>query len=896
MAEALDLWSPDDLRAPLQTTPPLQADQGCRRCDLHEKNKVACIRPEGPAVAAGSVLVVADYPGAAEDQANRPFVSQSLGAVRALVKQTWKGPVVLDTALKCAPRSRDIEASHLEACAPYLAQTIRDAAPDRILAMGGVAIRALTGRTLAPFSVRRSVSWLRKDLWPQGGWPNGLVATRNVPIYMMVSPLAAAKNTFVQRWFKADLAWALTNDPGSPPAVDAQTLVVRTPADGEAAYMDCLDAWAVTFDVETVGRPFMEGFRIVALSIHCHGPDTRWSWGEAELYQPATNRLLLQMLADPSIAKRNQNIKFDALCVRAALGTVVRGIDFDSMLVRRMLNTEGDADLETTAELVSMGGHKGQMQAEMAAAITGMQKAANSLRRKLKVKAKEVDFEKLDDEQANIIRRGSNPRRYAYGEVQQSTLLRYNARDVLSTGKLSEYLERQLALEPDIERVWQKIVRPACEAFTQIEAWGMPCDRQAMRLFSQHLQNQIKACEVQFAHYPGFNPASPSQVAKLLFQTLGMKPTAFTATGAPATGEEVLMDLAHRNPHPVLQAIVDHRGLVKMDGTYARGLQEHVALDGRIHSTFNLGGARTGRLSSDSPNLQNIPTARTPEGQLLRNCFTAGPGNVIVELDYSQLELRVAADQSGDPLMKAIFDAGEDYHLRTAQLVAGQVWGIQAADVGDNHRQQAKTVNFRTLYGGSDYANAKALGISKDQAARLRHAIFGHFGGLANFITTCLADSRQSGVAWTWWDGHRARRRSLYQIGSRDADDPARSIAENSSFNTPIQGSANDYCLASAVALVEWIVRTGFPAMLVNTVHDAIMFEVPERHVEELVLQARAIMLSWPTRTGVPLDVDCKVGTAWGAMKKYQPPAVAAAVALGGHKAGSGAYQALAQA
>jgi DNA polymerase-1 len=252
---------------------------------------------------------------------------------------------------------------------------------------------------------------------------------------------------------------------------------------------------------------------------------------------------------------------------------------------------------------------------------------------------------------------------------------------------------------------------------------------------------------------------------------------------------------------------------------------------------------------------------------MARDCFVAGPGRLFVELDYSQIELRVAAMLSQDPEMIRIYQSGVDYHRRTAELVSKLAWGIDPSQVQDPHRTQAKTINFSTLYGAGIASIAAKLGVTYAQAERVVTAIMGHFKVLAAFIDACKAETRRTGYAWTWWAGQRARRRPLYKIA--DPEDGARITAENGSFNTPVQGTANEFCVASLADCVEWIEEDGLEedARLVLPVHDSMLFEVREEMALEVAHHVRGIMLSHDSQ-GVPLEVDCKMGRAWGSLDK----------------------------
>jgi DNA polymerase-1 len=257
---------------------------------------------------------------------------------------------------------------------------------------------------------------------------------------------------------------------------------------------------------------------------------------------------------------------------------------------------------------------------------------------------------------------------------------------------------------------------------------------------------------------------------------------------------------------------------------------------------------------------------------MARDIFTASPGYVLLSADYSQLELRVAAMLSGDEEMKAIYNSGVDYHLRTAQLIAPIVWHVDGATIETKGKERsfAKTVNFGLLYGKTDAGLAYELGCTRAEAEAVRRAILGRFKQLARWLRDQVAYARQHGCVWTSWLGEPARRRYIYRIA--DQDEAIRRHAENQAYNTPVQGSASDYCLASLIELVRWLREDAVPAKAVLTVYDSIIFECREDAVAEVAWRARDVMRGWPS-FGVPLVVDFEVGTAWGSLKKYELPA-----------------------
>jgi DNA polymerase-1 len=433
-----------------------------------------------------------------------------------------------------------------------------------------------------------------------------------------------------------------------------------------------------------------------------------------------------------------------------------------------------------------------------------------------------------------------------------------------------------------MRRTWDRIVRPASVALERVEAWGVPCDRAQIEQFDQYLyarEQKAKATLDQYA--PDVNWRSPDQVATVLFDRLKLKAVALTETGKRSTAEEVLVKLASKHPLPA--ALVEHRFITRMRGTYASGMLEHVRADRstgypwhRIHPNVKLDGARSGRTSCTDPNLQNIPRPDgSPEGKMARDCFAAPPGYKLVELDYSQLELRVACLLSRDPKMLEIFKSGVDYHLRTAQLVSKLAWGVDDLMQLDKaaakeYRSRAKAVNFGVLYGKGAGGLAAEWGCKVDDAQRVIDLIMGQFKVLDTWCDARLAEARKTGIVWTWWDGENARRRPLWRVADKSQEnDASRNRAENGAVNSPIQGTASDFCIASLTACVDWIEQDCVPGTkLVLPVHDALMFEVRDDMVDEVAHTAAHIMRSWPFGD-VPLVVDCKVGQSWGSMVDY---------------------------
>ena len=237
-----------------------------------------------------------------------------------------------------------------------------------------------------------------------------------------------------------------------------------------------------------------------------------------------------------------------------------------------------------------------------------------------------------------------------------------------------------------------------------------------------------------------------------------------------------------------------------------------------------------------------------------------------MQVDYSQLELRIAAMLSNDTNMIDVFKSGEDYHMRTAQLISKQAWGITPDQVTKVHRTMAKSVNFGLLYGMSMGTLAKNIGCEKAEAQKIQNAVFGSFPNLKRWCDDHVQLARKTGNGYTYWKGETARIRPLFKIAGQD--DLARKTAENGSFNTPVQGTASDLCLASLARCVNWILEHKFPAKMVLTVHDSLLFEVEEDYADELIETAQHLMSDWDSN-GVPLVVDAEIGKSWGRLKNY---------------------------
>lgn len=868
----------------VETEECLDLDPGCQRCPLHEGVKTPCLSAEGEP---GGLLVVGESPGKNEDADGQPFVGVSGKLLRDAIRRHWVGPYAIDNAIRCAPGGRELKDKHAHACRGYLAQTIDEVRPTRIITLGAWSAYSVMGRSVSPFSTRRGYGFLAGGRWGE-----------EIPVFYVLHPAAALRNRFVRGWFDGDIKWALTVDPPLRIPLSQVVRIVETEADALAAVEELRRAPWAAFDVETAGVVYDPSFRLLCLSACAAGSESPLSWDAEALANPATRAPLLGWLRDRRARKLGQNVKYDEIAVDLCLGAVPLGIRGDVRLWRKLLEPEADGTLAKMSELVGMGGLKEEALSEMKPFADRVKKGLAAEKRiaknEVEDRAKAARGEKVKKRAAThpATQRGIDElhavdrdfpalapvvrdpdadwESWAYALIPKDMLLRYNGRDSVATARLASFLEPQLAAEPDINRIRTDVVEPAARAIRQVERWGMPVDRRSIETFDSYLAMRLGETLPKILVHAGesFDPNSTDEIRELLFGRLKLPVIKLTKTLLESTDGDVLEELEGR--HPVISELIRWRSYTKLKGTYASGMLPHIRADGRIHTNILLDGARSGRTSSSRPNLQNIPRpddTEKPEGKMARDCFCAAPGRVLVSLDYSQLELRIAATLSRDPLMLEIFESGVDYHKRTAELISEIAWGIPASAVEKKHRTMAKSVNFGILYGKTARTLAKEWGVTIAKAEAVVDAIMGQFKRLAQWCRERLDETRRTGLAWTWWNGQRGRRRPLWRVA--DKDDQQRSRAENGAVNTPIQGTASEFCIASLTALVEYILEEGIEdeAKLVLPVHDALLFDVRERSVDRIVDVAREIMLSWDAG-GVPLGVDVEVGQRWGSLQK----------------------------
>jgi DNA polymerase I len=435
----------------------------------------------------------------------------------------------------------------------------------------------------------------------------------------------------------------------------------------------------------------------------------------------------------------------------------------------------------------------------------------------------------------------------------------------VDVGKASEYscedsdqtLDVHLALWPKLQandklRSIYELEIESSESLYRIERNGVMIDAQLLATQSHELGQRIMQLETQAHDLAGqpFNLASPKQIGEIFFTKLGLPVVKKTATGAPSTDEEVLEKLAEDYPLPA--KILEHRGISKLKGTYTDKLGQLAhPRTGRVHTHYAQAVAVTGRLSSNDPNLQNIPI-RTAEGRRVREAFVAPPGSLIASADYSQIELRIIAHISGDPALIKAFQEGIDVHRATA----AEVFGLAAADVSSEQRRYAKVINFGLIYGMSAFGLAKALGIDNTAAKNYIERYFQRFAGVKTYMDETRKSAREKGYVETVF----GRRIEMPNI--RMAKGAMLAGLERQSINAPMQGTAADLIKMAMNQVLNAIDRQAMKTKMIMQVHDELVFEVPGQELDWLKNEIPRIMGS-VAQLKVPLVAEVGVGSNW---------------------------------
>ncbi|MFC4159833.1 DNA polymerase I [Chitinimonas lacunae] len=453
----------------------------------------------------------------------------------------------------------------------------------------------------------------------------------------------------------------------------------------------------------------------------------------------------------------------------------------------------------------------------------------------------------------DVCGRGAKQIGFEAVEIEQAA--RYSGEDADVTLRLHHTFAPRLAALPRLEALYRDIELPVREVLFKMERHGVLIDREQLARQSHEIGQTLLRLEQEAYELAGqpFNLGSPKQIGEILFDKQQLPVLKKTPKGAPSTDEDVLEQLARDYPLPA--KLLAHRSLAKLKSTYTDKLPQRIdPRTGRVHTNYAQAVAVTGRLSSNEPNLQNIPV-RTAEGRRIREAFIAPPGSHIVSADYSQIELRIMAHLSGDEGFIEAFRHGDDIHRATAAEVFGVV---NAADVTSEQRRYAKAINFGLIYGMSAFGLAAQLGIERGAAQQYIDRYFQRYPGVADYMQRTREQAREQGYVETEF----GRRLAVPEI--RSSVQARRAAAERAAINAPMQGTAADLIKLAMIAVQNWIEREQLASRLVMQVHDELVLEVPEAELDRVREELPTLMSGVASMT-VPLLAEVGYGPSWEA-------------------------------
>jgi DNA polymerase-1 len=427
----------------------------------------------------------------------------------------------------------------------------------------------------------------------------------------------------------------------------------------------------------------------------------------------------------------------------------------------------------------------------------------------------------------------------------------YAAEDAEITLRLHHILKPRVAAE-QVARVYEDVERPLIPVIAGMERAGIRIDLKVLAQMSKDFGERLVELEKEVHRLAGteFNLASPKQLGVILFEQMGLQGGRKTKTGDWSTAVDVLEDLAGDNE--IVKKLLDWRQLAKLKSTYTDALQAELnAKTGRVHTSFSMTGASTGRLASSDPNLQNIPI-RTQEGRKIREAFVAGPGHSLLSVDYSQVELRLAAEMANVPALKQAFRDGVDIHA----LTAAQVFGLKLEDVTSDMRRSAKAVNFGIIYGISGWGLAKQLGTSAAEASEFIRRYLARFPEISHYMEAKKEEARKFGFVRTLY----GRKIVILNIDSKMQG--LRAGAERQAINAPLQGTAADIMKMAMARMPGALAEKKLGAKMLLQVHDELVFEVPDAEKDATAALVRDIMEN-VAQLDVPLIAEAGFGPSW---------------------------------
>lgn len=778
----------------------------CTLCDLHKSAQVVCVKGSGPSPC--DIMIIGEAPSfRRSDQAAVPFSGQSGKLLFQLLQEVGisSDQCYITNVVHChPPENQTPSTSEVKACMEYLLEEIDQVKPQYVLLLGATALKGV----------------LRKSKITQ---IHGTFIEKDGITYLPTfHPAAALRDPSKVDLLRSDLRKFAQLTLGYDPTLAHElSYVVITSLDRFNACLDDLrQSPAVAFDLETSGLDMFED----GAKIHCLGlatlHGTQWILpvspfdGGEPVFDYATQKMMVESLAEVLSSRKviGHNAKFDNKWLRVIFG-VRFPLTFDTMIAAHLLD-----------ENISAG---------------------------LKYQAK-IHFNAPDYDLSTSEKKGN---------VDPSRLYKYCAYDVYFTALLYQKFKGDLNNDPALKKVFMWLMMPAAEVFEEIELNGVFVNQEKMSQLEKELRARLDDLKAKLESLaPGINWNSPKQVGDILYNQWGIAPLEYTKKGLPSTAEPVLQRL--KNLHSGVNTLLEYREVHKQLSGFIEGWHRFIHGD-RMHPNFRLTGTVTGRLSCSEPNLQQVP--RDPK---IRSLITAPPGWTFVEADYSQVELRVAAMLSGDPMMIDIFNREDgDIHTTTAIAVSGK------REVTKEERKKAKAINFGFLYGMGatkfrEYARDKyEQDLTMEEAIRFRQRFFDLYAELPRW------HMKQRDIVKIYGQVRTLTGRIRHLPGVFSPSEELRASAERQAINTPVQSFASDLTVASIIEIYRTVPRD--QCRIVGTVHDAILFEVRNEYIEEVTKQIKAIMEKpqiitekFGIRLPVPIvsDLEVKPG-GWGSVE-----------------------------
>lgn len=797
---------------------------GCEKCGLckFRKNIV-----NGSGDPSARIFVVGEGPGLKEDVYGQPFVGPAGSLLKKLMSQAGLDHrnVFFSNTVRCLPKGetkvvREPSYEEVEACAPYLEQEIATIKPTVIVPAGNTALRYIMGAKNLNISRQRGL-----EIWSD---------KYNCKIMPVFHPAAILRNPKYENVTVQDLIRIKAS--GQSPGLSASGLgdyeVADTPEKLDQLFHFLETEPEIAFDIETTGLDWLDseiisvgfswkertGWTLPLLNTKktLEEPITRF-WDDAT-YIKVCERLRKAM-ALPS-KKIAHNSKFD-LKHMSYHGFPVANASFDTMLAHHLLdeNAENLHGLKDLAWVYTdMGGYDKEVDDFFAANKT---------------------FKKQ------------------YIMLPFATLTKYNAADADCTFRLFKKFDPLLTSQ-ELSRLKKQIVMPMRDVLLQTELVGVQVDTEYIEKLRVEYSKKKEDLEAQiFAKTGEFNINSAKELRGILYDKYEFETDMRTKKGALSTNRETLTKLAKEySKHDVPKLLLQYRETTKMLSTFIEGLSEWLDKNGRIHSTYKQHGTVTGRLSSSEPNLQNIPRDST-----IRGIFVAKPGHTLIEADYGQAEFRFWAQYSQDPQMIADItasagDPSKDIH----KMTASSAFGIPVSLVTKKQRQDAKAIVFGLMYGRGTWSVAQQLGMNEEEAERVVQIFFSKYPVAKRWLKDTVAFARRNGYV----GNHFGRIRRLPGINS--TDEVVRSEAERQAKNSPIQSGASDMTCIASMRIKREFENRKLLGQLVLTVHDSVIYEVPDAEVDESLVIIKSEIERPIEGINVPMMSEIKKGRRWGAL------------------------------